>query len=420
MTTIHTRLGDAWTHLSAFLDQFDHARPLLETDLRFTGWWLPALTHLAQKDMGGADSTGQETAQVSLFADLFVVAEPTNFQTVEQVFDVAELQSTSVLRNDGTQREDFQLDDQTVAIRYTNVDADVAWDSVTNYYDAGERVSKLTTYDTGVMREDTFANGQRVKTLQRDQSEEGGAKAWTTVETQYDPDGTLTARTTQYDNGTSREETFDGGLRSVVTQNDVENVFSWTEITTQYTATSGQLSQRSTRYDDGMERVDFYDSGTLSVVTKVDAPNTTTQSAYAWSNIIQFHDNAGQLVSRGTTFDDGMFRGEDFDAGLRTLITEQDFGNTRSWRSIERAFDTDGVIASRRIIDDTLDDTIMFYDSGKRDTRIEMDGNGSDDWQFRITTYDPETDTDNAVTTYANITDLPEIYASLYDQDALI
>lgn len=429
MRSLTTNVTNQWANVGAFFANFSHVMPILEergiADARQPGWWLPALTFLAQKDLSEMTSETSPQLSASAFSSfaafsVFSFLEDSGFQSVEEKYDGIPIVGTAYSRPDGSQREDFVLDGQTVAIRYSDPLDHVSWESITNFYEDGERVRKLTIYDNGVKREDSFVDGVRVTTHQRDDSLSGSAVAWATLESDYDTAGTLQSRTTTYDNGIVREESFTDGNRTTVTQNDdAENAKSWTEITTQY-ATSGEIKERATIYDNGMERVDYYESGSLSVVLKVDSATDTSNSAFDWSNIIQFHDQQGALVSRGIEFDDGTFRTEDFDAGTRTRILENDYGDLHTWSEIERLFDENGIVSSQRIIDDTLDDTLMFYEAGERSIRIEHDVDQSEVWQFRITEYDQDSGEDSDISTYESLAELPEIYAGYFEVDVIV
>jgi len=89
-------------------------------------------------------------------------------------------------------------------------------------------------------------------------------------------------------------------------------------------------------------------------------------------------------VSRGTTFDDGTFKTEDFDQGARTRIVEDDHSDNFNWERIERIFDD------------------------------------TEDWQVRVTEYDPITTHDTSVQTFADAAFLPAEYAGYLGIDAIV
>jgi len=292
--------------------------------------------------------------------------------------------------------------------------SDVSWSTVTNFYEDGVRVRKLSEFENGVLREDLFSSGTRTQTIQRDEDD---VKNWSEINSFYNTTGHLSARDTVYDDGSQRTETFIDGQRMQVVQSDeATNAHDWFDIETNYT-TAGDVTQRTTLYDNGMERVDFYASGALSVVTKVDS---TQLGAFDWSHIIQFYGTDGAIVSRGTTFDDGTFKTEDFDQGARTRIVEDDHSDNFNWERIERIFDDEGTIASQERLCDNGDLFIILYDAGKRNTRIEVDGDDTEDWQVRVTEYDPITTHDTSVQTFADAAFLPAEYAGYLGIDAIV
>jgi hypothetical protein len=208
-----------------------------------------------------------------------------------------------------------------------------AWDSIIAYYDAqGNMAARLTTYDNGVIYEENFENGIRTFSRQLDNPGDAfgeGVKSWESIDSYYGADGELAARLTKYDNGVVREQEYEGGVRTYMRQMDNPGDGSgngakvWDTIETYYDE-AGQISARLTNYDDGRVRQDYFENGVRSYTEIQDGAYGEGEGQYAWTAINISYDETGKIAQKSTIFDDGRVREESFENGVRTETTIED------------------------------------------------------------------------------------------------
>ena len=251
------------------------------------------------------------------------------------------------------------------------------WESISTTITEGVIDSIDTIYDDGVVKYELFENGVRVQTFQDDNLDEfgeapadGGAKSWTSIQTNYTETGQIADRETRYDDGVVKFEDFENGVRSRTFQDDNLDEFgeapadggakSWTSIQTNYDET-GQIAQQSILYDNGVEATKEYENGMLQFDVREDVADE-----FEW-NLITTTYEGGERVAKQTQYDN-------------------------------------------------LDSLTQIFDDKMRVAQIEMDGDNSDSWAFEVTEFGLDGAT---VATYDSFEELPEEFAIYFDQSSM-
>lgn len=240
--------------------------------------------------------------------------------------------------------------------KVTSDTADIfAWDSKTlDFGQNGQVQGNAITFDDGRFHYTVYNGGQRVTTFQEDTLD---VKNWDSIQTHFDTYGNKSVKLTTYDNGIVRAEQWDGGLRTQTSVEDTADIKSWATHTTIFDPVTGQLGGIAIVFDDGTERDTVYRGGVRTIEETRDAAD-----AFAWQTKLAFFAPDGIRLSTETRMDNG--------------------------------------------------DKIIFAfqeDDGQRDYRIEVDGDNSELWAYRVTEYDVD-GVNPIVTTYNTITDLPSPY----------
>ena len=140
------------------------------------------------------------------------------------------------------------------------------------HYDAdGALEYRRIDYDNGIVRQDWYEGGQRTATAQTDNvySNGDGIKNWTYIASEFDANGKISAKTTQYDNGVLRSEAWENGIRVSFLQEDTENAKNWATITKEYDA-AGALAQQTVTYDNNDVTVNLYEDGARTMRLRLD------------------------------------------------------------------------------------------------------------------------------------------------------
>ncbi len=357
-------------------------------------------------------------------------------------------------------------------IKFPDTGAANALQQLSTIYDNGEVVRVSGSYANGTSYQDEFTDGVRDTRYWLDDpfGETDGAKPWASITIKYDiTTNEMTDRTTFFDNGIKRVEAFEDGVRSSRVDEDLNDVRSWDTISITYDDT-GAIASRETVYDDGDVLISRYENGIRTLTTQQDDPDGTGLNTRNWDTITSTHDESGALALRETLYDDGDTRVETFENGIRTQTIQHDDPdgtgeNTRNWDIINSIYDengdisqklityddgstnsvfyyegggvqfavredvidgTDGVFeweyifstydeggnrTSRQTLYDNADELIFIYEQGELQTRLDVDGDDSEDWRVQITDYGVD---GNVVTTYDSVTDVPEEYFDLF------
>lgn len=291
-------------------------------------------------------------------------------------------------------------------------------------FDNGVLSERLTTQADGDLVRDTYAGGQRVENVRIDVSD---SVNWEEQTSTFDANGDLSTRTTIFDNGNTRADSFesgvlserltteaDGDLRFDTYENgqrvsnvrtDVSDSVSWEEQTSTFDA-NGDLSNRTTTYDDGVLRVETFEDGQRVSLTQTDLLDART-----WDSIAVTYDENGAISQRVTDRDNGIRREELFEGGERYGIIEEDVFDFVNWDVKMTLYDADGNVEQRATLFDNNDEAYRIYEDGVLQALIQSDGNDSHSWGARLIEYTP----DGPVTTvYDNVYDLPEPYIDFF------
>jgi len=250
---------------------------------------------------------------------------------------------------------------ETVEVR-TDDQNQYSWDIIRSTFVDGVLSDRQITYDNGTFAQTSYMGGIRFLMSQRDSILNGGAKTWDTIDTYYAPDGSIAGRVTVFDNGVLKEETFNNGVRSQTVQMDNpqnvsgNGVKSWDSITTYYDS-AGKLAGRITQYDNGIFKEESFENGVRSQTRQIDNPQTVDGSsgAKSWDEINSYYDASGVLVGRLTQYDNGVFKEESFENGVRSHTRQfdnpLDLGGTgvKAWDTIDQYYDESGQIVARII-----------------------------------------------------------------------
>ena len=267
------------------------------------------------------------------------------------------LQLDARVRENGIIEENIYEDGFRIAKRFVDVNDVEAWSTIENTYDQSGRTTKVTEFDTGVVRTDTFQDGVRRTTTVDDTATD--IADWESRESIYGADGFILAQSVSYDDGIRREDSFVNGVRT-------EAVF-----------------------------IDLADSN----------PDWTVRR--------NEYDTNGNLISVFFEQDDGTLRTDEFANGSRTTSVETDPSDTAEWSLIETTYDPSGQALTQTTDFDTLDRTVLIYQNGERDVRVEQDNDGSDAWEFRVTTYDASGV--SSVESFTSASDLPAQYLPFFE-----
>jgi hypothetical protein len=141
---------------------------------------------------------------------------------------------------------------------------------------------------------------------------------WTTIESTFDDNGILTAKTTNYDNGTTRQDDYFpdgyvdpldiaiGSVGQVTLQSDLPvgagSLYSWNSILTYYSLTSPGLRLFQQIIDDtGLEKNTTYtEDGAVARVEQLDLGDVKS-----WTNYTRTYDDDPRVSSTRIVYDDG-------------------------------------------------------------------------------------------------------------------
>jgi hypothetical protein len=273
--------------------------------------------------------------------------------------DTGLIVARSVLREDGLVQEDSYMDGVRSATKLLDVGNFFDWADVTNIFDESGRVRKETTLDNGLLRVDTFQDGVRLRAYQSD-PDDIDLVDWTTRGVTYDFAGTPLSRLTRYDDGTERLESFQDGVRAEVVQADlVLNAQIWTQIAASFDSI-GRLTGRELTYDSGLLREDSFSAGVRQKTNLEDA-----EDAFDWKTIQYLYDRDGVIQSKQEVGDNGDLTLILFANGQRTERAILNADGTAEWGVQITTYDATGVSDVTEYGDrgSVLDDYGAFFGS---------------------------------------------------------
>lgn len=227
---------------------------------------------------------------------------------------------------------------------------------------------------------------------------------WTTIATTRDDDGVILGRQYVYDDGTTRDESYENGIRRTMLQrDDAQDAKNWQSIES-YFDENGVISARIELRDSGLELVNIYQEGTISQRTWTDlAPDGSASDLKSWERIDWYYNSDGVIDARVELRDNGVEIVNLYDQGTISQKTWTDRaidGSPRdvmAWDRIDEYYNSDGLRDARVERYDDGVETVTLYDNGQRMSVISTDvganGEPSDAriWE-RIETYYDEND----------------------------
>lgn len=291
------------------------------------------------------------------------------------------------------------------------------WDILSTAFNAdGEIIAEYINYDDGRYVQQNITDGVVTSEI-ISFPETGAANELVRLSTIYS-DGEVVRTFGTYSNGTSYQDEFTDGVRdtrywSDRTTDGTDGAKPWTSITLEYDVATGDLIERQTFNDDGTSKTELFEGGVRSSTAQLD--NFVFNSdvppadggAKAWQEINTTFDENGVISNRETTFDNGVQRLEFFEDGNRLGIIEEDVLDFAGWDVRMTVYDTDGNVSQRAVSFDNADETYRLYEGGQLLGRLDLDGNDSNTWEARLTEYPAD---GPIVTTYDNMFDVPEPY----------
>lgn len=261
------------------------------------------------------------------------------------------------------------------------------WDYVeTTYGYDGQIEMRMTTYDDGSVREESFQDGLRQNTWQYDPNFGPDGQDWDTIFTSYDFQGRMERRETTFDDGSFKEELFVDGARDRIYEVDAPGPGGkrWDVIETVFDFYTGDVIERVTTNDNGSVETERFTDG-----RKTDATLWDGADLKGWDTIDTIVDYNGKKLERIVSFDDGRISTDQFDGGVRwkTHMQEDPYGG-RPWSDVFVFYDGRGKVESRLTVYDDGDAMAQFFANGRLYQKVLWDGDDSEDWSGRVTDYD--------------------------------
>ncbi|KAB7613321.1 hypothetical protein F9L33_12000 [Amylibacter sp. SFDW26] len=287
------------------------------------------------------------------------------------------------------------------------------WQTRVAEYDAeGNIKSNFTQFDNDIIKIENFENGVRTFIEQQDQSQDGLAANWQTQVNEYDAEGNLTTKFTQFDNNIEKNEGFKNGIRTYIVKEDLSEdglAANWKFLSNQYD-TEGSLISQNIKYDNGVESYRFFTDGVLR--HRLEGDYSEDGSAVNWQALTIFYDAAGNVEKRNTTYDNGIDEFIKYTGGVRSENLQLDNsadGLGQDWGLIRKNYDENGKLASKVTYFDDTDSIFEFYDEGTIQARLGIDGDDDKDWFAKEILYDADGEKTDVIF-YETAEDIPEFY----------
>lgn len=274
----------------------------------------------------------------------------------------------------------------------TDTDNASGWATIVITRTNGVESQRVTTYDagstatSGLVVTDTTEDGFVVNRLSQDA---GNNNSWASIETNYVSGSTTVAdRTTTYDNGTTKTETFTDGVLSEVVRTGDPATQSFVSQTTIYDLENGGHSV-VTLGTNGQTTTDVYNAGG-KLISKTQVDGEGADSSTEWASVVTTYGIAGgvETTQRTYTYDNGLVREENLVGGKVVSVIQTD-SDTASWSTLTENYGTDGKLVSREKVEDDGDTVTESYVDGKLDsvTRIDVSDAATTAWQSMTRTY---------------------------------
>lgn len=180
------------------------------------------------------------------------------------------------------------------------------WDRIETYFDEGGAISETATfYDNGIVRITSFEAGMRSSVIQYDgvELDSAGVRVWDRIETYFDENGQKAEQATFYDNGVIKVQSYADGQLTGIQQYDELDTKSWTDIDVAIVQNGDVVEQRSlTMFDNGVERFEMKEDGQRLMLIETDL--SENGSAKSWQTNERFYDENGDLAQQHIVYDD--------------------------------------------------------------------------------------------------------------------
>jgi hypothetical protein len=292
------------------------------------------------------------------------------------------------------------------------------WESITRTYDAnGIITNKETTYDNETFIGVNYTDGKKTNVTQLDLSENGSARNWQEITTNYDLQGLITDKVVRYDNDTVRSETYEAGQKTSLTLLDESgdgSAKNWQSITTNFDE-NGLTADRVINYDNDTLHFENYSNGVKQTVTMID--NSELGNAKNWSEINTTYNEDGSIQHRVTQYDDGRVRVEQYDGVTDVsgnpidgkVLLFDDTADQFNWESSFAVYDENNSLLYKGIEFDNHDVSLFQYEDGDLRIRLDLDEDESHSWYARERFYDENGELIETIY-YDNVDDVPEYY----------
>lgn len=320
-----------------------------------------------------------------------------------------------------------------------------SWSEIlTNFDENGDISYRETAFDNGVSKLEDFNAGVRTSTNLLDNLDEytheptgPSAKLWSEIYIEYDENGAVDSRETYYDNGVLKIEGnySDGWSYKLELDNVDEDTYepigpsakNWSDIYTEYDE-NGVIDLRETYFDNGISKMEGFEAGVLVYKLQLDNVDAESGEQYgpsvkAWLGIVTEYDLNGVISLRQTYFDNGVAKYEEFAGGVRSAMLQLDNiegpvadpegAGVKLWTAIASEFDETGALETRQIEYDSGDVKYLEFEDGNQITNARYDGDDSEEWLARISTYE----TDGTLLTdefYFAEEDIPALYLDIF------
>ena len=314
------------------------------------------------------------------------------------------------------------------------------WEKITTTYGTDGIITSSTTVmdDTDTIERSYAAGGILSQTVKTDVDD---SSSFQTVTFGYDAGGDLITSTILSDDDVTVETDYDAaGRRTHAVLTDTTDLASplttdpadgmdgahkWSSIDKVYE--NDELVSQTIVYDDTNEITTLYDDtvtgDVILTVTQTQTGGGVPDGSEFWTDKVTTYvagDSETPMFVESMTTVTNLGRTtviENGTDGIRDSMTVTDAGEgpngSFDWTSIEMRYDAAGNMISRQQVADSGDQTLRLYDaSGEVTDIVRYDGDNSNPWVFRITTFD---ESGNAVNQSADAATLPIAYMDYFD-----
>ena len=222
------------------------------------------------------------------------------------------------------------------------------WEYKEDIYFRGKLIEEKIGYADGVTLTNKYEKGILLSSIRQDSINNPDLNEWSSIETYYE-NGSIFARITNFDDGRYKYEAFEGGVLKTSSLRDDPysegpGAYDWTSIETSYDQ-NGIIESQHTLYDDARLQIDLYVDGVLTTTT-VEDKFLFDGGNYDWDEQLFVYNSDGELALSETTYDDGDAVQEIYTDDLLVARSEFDGDNSESWVGRTTTYNEDGRVAS--------------------------------------------------------------------------